>query len=99
MASPLDSPFLVNRRLRLAVWPPNETAKLVQRCLESFYGYDRWPPTTVRNRHSDLVDLIISVSNGGREPPNETAEVPLFSRDSILRLRSAAWLQNETADR
>ena len=33
------------------------------------------------------------------EPPNETVEVPLFSRDSILRLRSAAWPQNETADR
>ena len=67
LASPLDSPFLVNRRLRSAVWPLNETAELVQRRLESFCGYDRWPPTAVRNRRSDLVDLFISVSNGGHD--------------------------------
>ena len=45
----------------------NETVKLVQSRLERFYGYDRQPPTAIRNRRSDLVDLFLSVSNGGHD--------------------------------
>jgi hypothetical protein len=41
LASPLVSPKLVKRRFGSAAWPPNETAKLVQRALEIFCGYDR----------------------------------------------------------
>ena len=77
------------------VWIDGLAAELVQRSLAYFYGYDRRPPTAVRNRRLDLVDFNISVSFGG----HETAEVPLHLSGLILRLFSAAWPQNETADR
>ena len=36
---------------------------------------------------------------GGRWPPNETADSPLFLSGLILRSNSVAWPPNETADR
>ena len=88
LASPLDSPFLVNRRLRSAVWPSNETAELVQRALAYFCGYDRRPPTAIRNRHSDLIVFYSSVSNGGHDRRSwnrrmKRPKFPCISRDSF----------------
>ena len=48
LASPWDSLFVVNRRLRSAAWPQNETAELVQKALANFRGSDRRFPTTVQ---------------------------------------------------
>ena len=42
-------------------------AELVQKALANFRGSDRRFPTAVRNRRSDLGDLILSVSNCGHE--------------------------------
>src|SRR5579862_4197763 len=58
LASPWNSPFLVNRRFCSVAWPQNETAELVQRALANFRGSDRRFPTAVRNRRSDLGDLF-----------------------------------------
>ena len=78
----LVSPSLVNRRLWSAAWPPN------------------------RNRRSDLMHLLSRVVFCGLIGGYETAEwnrrmkppfSPLFS-GWILRLWSAAWPQNETAE-
>ena len=104
LASPWDSLFVVNRRFLSAAWPQNETAELVQKALANFCGSDRRFPNAVRNRRSDLGDLIFlglkrRSWSAVMKPPNETAEVPLFSREPILRFSSAAWPQNETADR
>jgi hypothetical protein len=80
LASPWNSPFLVNRRFLSAAWPQNETAELVQKALANFRGSDRRFPTAVRNRRSDLGDLIPSVSNGGhnRRSRNRRMKPPKF---------------------
>ena len=93
LASPLVSPILVKRRFGLAAWPPNETAKLIQRSLEEFCGSDRRFPTAERNRRSDLGDLFSRSCFGGLIGGSETAEwnrrlCPVLVR-SILRLESA----------
>src|SRR5579862_3371459 len=49
---PLASPILVKRRFGSAAWPPNETAKLIQRSLEVFCRSDRRFLTADRNRRS-----------------------------------------------
>ena len=65
LASPLVSPILVKRRFGSAAWPPNETAKLIQRSLEVFYGSDRRFLTAERNRRSYLIDLFSRVDSAG----------------------------------
>ena len=65
LASPLVSPSVVKRRFDRRPGRRIETAVLVQKALAYFCDYDRWPPTAVRNRRLDLVDLNILVSNGG----------------------------------
>ena len=74
LASPLVSPFLVKRRFGSAAWPPNETAKLIQRSLEEFYSSDRRFSTAERNRRSDLGDLFSRSCFGGLIGGSETAE-------------------------
>ena len=76
-----------------------EIAILDQTALAWFRGYDwqSWSPfeTAV---HTWLI-FSLGIDSAVVISGFVTAEVPLFSRDSILRLRSAAWPPNETADR
>ena len=74
LASPWDSPFLVNRRFLSAARPQNETAELVQKALANFRGADRRFPTAVRNRRSDLGDLIPRSQTAVMIGGHETAE-------------------------
>ena len=99
LASPWDSLFLVNWRFRSAAWLQNETAELIQKALANFRCSDRRFPTVVRNRRSDLGDLIPRSQTAVMIGGHETAKVPLHLSGLILRLSSTAWPQNETVER